>query len=74
MNVTSQDSIESNKPVFKCKIIEADNTLKLHKSEVQYYYNSLDKKRYLDVILLHDKIECLELQLEDSLVDDNKKN
>ena len=38
MYLLSQDSLKAPKPVIKCDIIEAENALKLHKSDVHYFY------------------------------------
>ncbi|KAK8840029.1 hypothetical protein M9Y10_031314 [Tritrichomonas musculus] len=38
MNLFKQTALVSNQPVIKCDIIEAENALKLHKSDVHYFY------------------------------------
>ena len=38
ISMWNQDALVSNQPVIKCDIIEAENALKLHKSDVHYFY------------------------------------
>ena len=49
----SQDALVSTKPVVKCDIIEADNALKLQKSDIYYFYkptNIIDEDEYYKMI------------------------
>ena len=38
MYLLSQDALVATKPTIKCEIIEAKNALKLHESDVKYFY------------------------------------
>ncbi|KAK8886004.1 hypothetical protein M9Y10_041463 [Tritrichomonas musculus] len=49
----SQDALVSTKPVVKCDIIEADNALKLQKSDIYYFYKPskiIDEDAYYKMI------------------------
>ena len=57
MNLLNQDALVAKKPTIKCDIIDARNALKLHETDLHYFYkpdiiteDSFDSQRFYKMI------------------------